>query len=33
LPFKLNQAGRHHIPRQKHTVTMDLLRESGELFP
>jgi hypothetical protein len=21
LPFKLNQAGRHHIPRQKHTVT------------
>src|SRR5215210_8568516 len=20
LPFKLNQAGRHHIPRQKHTV-------------
>ena len=21
LPFKLNQAGRHHIPRQKHKVT------------
>ena len=21
LPFKLNQAGRHHIPRQKHNVT------------
>src|SRR5687768_16380208 len=21
LPFKLNQAGRHHIPRQRHTVT------------
>src|SRR3954452_3864742 len=21
LPFKLNQAGRHHIPRQTHTVT------------
>src|ERR671911_1195322 len=21
LPFKLNQAGRHHTPRQKHTVT------------
>src|ERR671913_836784 len=21
LPFKLNQAGGHHIPRQKHTVT------------
>src|SRR3954463_6708998 len=21
LPFKLNQAGRHHIPRQQHTVT------------
>src|SRR5215207_2928000 len=21
LPFKLNQAGRHHIPRQRHKVT------------
>ena len=21
MPFKLNQAGRHHIPRQKHKVT------------
>src|SRR3954471_12804452 len=21
LPFKLNQAGRHHIPRQRHRVT------------
>src|ERR671921_1647891 len=21
LPFKLNQAGRHHIPKQKHKVT------------
>src|ERR671913_2047080 len=21
LPFKLNQAGRHHIPRRKHKVT------------
>src|ERR687897_2943025 len=21
LPFKLNQAGRHHIPRQKHKIT------------
>src|ERR687890_236975 len=21
LPFKLNEAGRHHIPRQKHNVT------------
>jgi hypothetical protein len=21
VPFKLNQAGRHHIPRQRRTVT------------
>ena len=21
VPFKLNQSGRHHIPRQKHKVT------------
>ena len=29
LPFKLNQAGRHHIPRQRHKVTNWPAYEAG----